>query len=293
MQPPKNRTNIIKRKKNKNIKKAKSLKKVDGKQLLRYFFIALLMLLVLSAGFFTYKAYNYFIYGKKIFALKKINITGGNISTRQKEKLIRLSGLYKGENLYDIDLKRVSRLIASDRWVKNVTVYKKYPAQIVIVLKKRTIFAIISKKNLYYISKSGYVLGRADSASGYNYPVITGLSKGGQGDYFSGIKKVIRFLSTTNPSVISGYIGEVHLEKDGGIAVYTDSGVLIKFGIGRYKNKLKTLKRLFYEINRLHIKYNNYINLEYKDEAVIAVNQGSRVLPANYKKPNTSSDVFK
>ncbi|MHB8904211.1 MAG: cell division protein FtsQ/DivIB, partial [Patescibacteria group bacterium] len=226
--------------------------------------------------------------------LKRIIVTGNDITYKEKIKIINQSQLDKNENLIDVNLKRVSRLIASDRWVKNVTVYKKYPDTIVIVLKKRKTFAMIVYKNiLYYIRSYGYVIGRADGGGGYNYPVITGLNKNNANGYFRKLRKALHFLKIVKSSILSNLIGEVHIEKDNGIAVYTDSGLYIKFGMGMYKDKLKTIKKLFYEIKRLHIKYKPYINLEYKDEAVIKVNEGSRVLPANYKNAHISPDVFK
>lgn len=273
--------------------KNKNKKNIGKIHFLTYVYVIGVTVSILIAGFLGYKAYNYFIYKKKLFILKKISIAGKGISYKEKAKVLRRTGLYRGENLFNIDLKRVSRLIASYRWIKDVTVYKKYPDKVVVVLKKRNIFAIVNKGNLYYISKSGYIMGRANRAIGYNYPVITGLSKDGLGNYFNKIKKALYFLNITKSSVISNYVSEVHIERDNGIIVYTNNGTLIKFGIGRYKNKLKTLKRLFYEINKMHIQYKQYINLEYENEAVIAVNQGSRVLPADYKKAAISSDIVK
>jgi cell division protein FtsQ len=280
--------------KNKNKKNENKNKKNAWKiHFLKYIYASGVMIFVLITLFLGYKAYNYIIYKKKLFVLKKIDITGKGISYTEKVKVLRLAGLYKGENLLNIDLKRVSRLIASAPWIKDVTVYRKYPDKVVIVLKKRKIFAIVNKENLYYISQSGYIMGRANSTTGYNYPVITGLNKDDMDNYFNKIKKAIHFLNISKSSVISNYIGEIHLEKDNGIVIYTNNGTLIKFGIGRYKNKLKTLKRLFYEINRIHLKYKQYINLEYKDEAVIAVNPGSRVLPADYKNIAIPPDIVK
>jgi cell division protein FtsQ len=252
------------------------------------------VILISAAGYFGYRAYNYLFFKRRIFILKKINIAGKGITYREKIRIIKQSKLSKNENLLDVDLKRVSRLIASDRWVKDVTVYKKYPDKIIIVLKKRKTFAmVVNNNNLYYISRSGYVIGRANYRAGYSYPVITGLNNSNADGYFEKRKKALYFLKIAKFSIISNLISEVHIEKDNGIAVYTDNGLYIKFGIGSYKNKLKTLKRLFYEINRIHIKYKPYINLEYKNEAVIEVNQGSRVLPANYKNAVIPSDVFK
>ncbi len=271
---------------------------VNGVNFKRYFlnsvYVSAAIILIFAAAYLGYKTYNYLFFTKRVFILKKISVTGKDITYREKNEIIKQSGLNKNENLIDVNLKRVSRLIASDRWVKDVTVYKKYPNNIVIVLKKRKMFAMISyKNNLYYISQSGYVIGRAGYVGGYNYPVITGLNKNDADGYFKKLRKALYFLKIAKSSVLSNLIGEVHIEKDNGIAVYTDSGLYIKFGIGTYKSKLKTIKKLFYEINRLHIKYKPYINLEYKNEAVIKVNKGSRVLPANYKNTHISSDVFK
>ncbi len=273
-------------------------KKKNNKKTKKYFlnlaYVSAAIILISAAGYFGHKVYNYLFFKKKVFILKKVSVMGKDITYREKIKIIKQSKLSKNENLIDVNLKRVSRLIASDRWIKDVTVYKKYPDKIVIVLKKRKTFAmIVYKNNLYYISPSGYVIGRADYAGGYNYPVITGLNEDNAYGYFRKLRKALYFLKIAKYSIVSNIISEVHIEKDNGIGVYTDSGLYIKFGMDRYKNKLETLKKLFYEINRLHIKYKPYINLEYKNEAVIKVNKGSRVLPANYKNIVIPPDIFK
>ena len=288
---------LLKKKNNKKIKKINGANRGDFKKyFLNSVYASAAVILISAAGYFGYKAYNYLFFKKKVFILKKISVSGKGVTYGEKIKIIKQSKLSKNENLLGVNLKRVSRLIASDRWVKDVTVYKKYPDKIVIVLKKRKKFAMISyKNNLYYISPNGYIIGRADYGGGYKYPVITGLNRdsGNADGYFRKLRKALYFLKIARASILSGIIGEVHIEKDNGIAVYTGSGLYIKFGVGMYKNKIKTLKKLFYEINRLHIKYKPYINLEYKDEAVIKVNRGSRVLPVNYKNNAVSPDAFK
>jgi cell division protein FtsQ len=288
---------LLKKKNNKKIKKINGANRGDFKKyFLNSVYASAAVILISAAGYFGYKAYNYLFFKKKVFILKKISVSGKGVTYGEKIKIIKQSMLSKNENLLGVNLKRVSRLIASDRWVKDVTVYKKYPDKIVIVLKKRKKFAMISyKNNLYYISPNGYIIGRADYGGGYKYPVITGLNRdsGNADGYFRKLRKALYFLKIARASILSGIIGEVHIEKDNGIAVYTGSGLYIKFGVGMYKNKIKTLKKLFYEINRLHIKYKPYINLEYKDEAVIKVNRGSRVLPVNYKNNAVSPDAFK
>ena len=288
---------LLKKKNNKKIKKINGANRGDFKKyFLNSVYASAAVILISAAGYFGYKAYNYLFFKKKVFILKKISVSGKGVTYGEKIKIIKQSMLSKNENLLGVNLKRVSRLIASDRWVKDVTVYKKYPDKIVIVLKKRKKFAMISyKNNLYYISPNGYIIGRADYGGGYKYPVITGLNRdsGNADGYFRKLRKALYFLKIARVSILSGIIGEVHIEKDNGIAVYTGSGLYIKFGVGMYKNKIKTLKKLFYEINRLHIKYKPYINLEYKDEAVIKVNRGSRVLPVNYKNNAVSPDAFK
>ncbi len=279
-------------------KKNKTLKKKNDVNFKKYFlksvYTAAAFALICASGYFGYKAYNYFLFKKRVFVLKKISITGAGLTYGEKIKIINKSGLRKNENLADVDLKRVSRLIASYRWIKDVTVYKKYPDKIVIVLKKRKIFAMASyDNNLYYVSRSGYIIQKANYNEGYSFPVVTGLNKARVGGYSKRLEKALVFLEISKNSVLSKRISEVHIERDGGVVVYTDKGLYIKFGIDGYKNKLITLKRLFFEVNKIHIKYKPYINLEYNDEAVIEVNPGSRVLPANYKNTSVKPDVFK
>jgi hypothetical protein len=60
--------------------------------------------------------------------------------------------------------------------------------------KKRKIFAMVVYKNkLYYVSKTGYIIGKAGVHSGYGYPVITGLNTDNSGVYFKKLKKLYLF----------------------------------------------------------------------------------------------------
>ncbi len=268
-------------------------KKVKSKFVF-YIFIFFIVVLLAITGFYGNKAYNYFFFKKRIFTLKKVNITGDGITYREKIDILKLSGLYKGENLLKIDLARVSSLIASLRWIKNVTVYRSFPHTVTIYLIKRKIFGILENgKNMYYISPSGFVIGKVNSKDGYNYPVVTGMIDKDPSSYYTDMNSALNFLNISNSSVISGDIGEIHMEKDGGIVVYTKEGVMINFGKKGYRNKLEVLKKLFNEISKIHLKYNQYINLEYNGEAVVAVNKGSRVVPADYKNKTVSANAFK
>lgn len=283
--------NSIRRKKNLISKNSKSN---FGKYFISSLYVFAVLIIILAAGYYGYKSYDYFFLNRKVFKLKKIEIIGKNITGKEKNKIIEQSGLSKNENLININLKKLSRLAASYRWVKNVTVYRKFPDEIVIVIKKRKIFAMVVYKNhLYYVSKTGYILGKAGGFSGYGYTVITGVNSGNSSVYFKKLKKALSFLKISSHSMLSDSTGEIHVEKDDGIALYTDKGLCIKFGIGNYKNKLNTLRKLFLEIKTMHIKYKPYINLEYKNEAVIKVNKGSRVLPAGYKAEHINGNIFK
>jgi len=247
--------------------------------------------------YFAYSKINYYFFNKKIFKLKKIIIKGVKINKKEKLKILKLSGLYYGENLININLKRITRLVASDRWYKDITVYRKYPDEIFILLKRRKIGAILNDGKLYYLSRAGFVIGKINGEAGYDYPVITGITGNitskNVGYYLSGINKALSFLRTIKHSYLKDTLNEIHIQKDKGIVVYTNNGEEIKFGNGNIKNKLKTLKMLQYEIKKINLKYDGYINLEYKNEAVVKVNSGSRVLPANYKKIIIPPDIWK
>jgi cell division septal protein FtsQ len=261
-------------------------------------------LYILGAGFagivlllFVVNAIKYYFYQKQIFKLKKIYITGKNITLKERKKVLDLSGLYYGENLLNINLKNVSRLIASDRWYKDITVYRKFPDEVYVVLKKRKVAAIMNDSKLYYIGRSGFIIGRINEKIGYNFPIITGINSKiapeNEGKYLMDINKVLNFLKLSRQENFSKDISELHLQNDGGIVVYTKSGKEIKFGNGNFKQKFNILKMLFYEIKKINFKYKNYVNLEYKNEAVVGVTSGSRVLPANYKKITIPKDIFR
>jgi cell division septal protein FtsQ len=292
-----NNTNKNSNIKNKNKNKNKQKNKNNDFNFIKTIYIIGFIAASAVIIYFAYNKINYYFFNKKIFKLKKIVIKGVKINKKEKLKILKLSGLYYGENLININLKRVTRLVASDRWYKDITVYRKYPDEIFILLKRRKIGAILNDGKLYYLSRAGFVIGKINAEAGYNYPVITGINGNitskNVSYYLSGINKALIFLKIIKHSYLKGMLAEIHIQKDKGIVVYTNSGEEIKFGNGNIKNKLKTLKMLQYEINRINLKYDGYINLEYRNEAVVKVNNGSRVLPANYRKIIIPPDIWK
>lgn len=104
------------------------------------------------------------------------NITQVTVSNNQKvssEMIISLSGIQIGENIYKTSSNRIQKRIKENAYIESVTVARKLPNQIELIVKERKPTYMLEYASSYaYINNQGYILEIAEQK--LELPIISG-----------------------------------------------------------------------------------------------------------------------
>ncbi|MBP2031436.1 cell division protein FtsQ [Clostridium algifaecis] len=140
-----------------NRRRRKRIRKIF---LLFIFLISVLFILLIKLPYFNIK--NIKVYGNK------------NI---QDNKIIELSNIYKGNNIFYINLNSSKKNILSDPYIDKVTITRKLPSQINInVVERDAVFYININKDFYVINEDGIVLQKRDSVDNMKLVELDGIN---------------------------------------------------------------------------------------------------------------------
>lgn len=108
------------------------------------------------------------------FDIKKIEIINNkNIS---KEEITKLSGIFKGDNIFYIDMDRIKKGILTNPYILDIEVKKKLPNTIIINIKEReAIFYGEKNGKFVVIDKNGVVLENRKDIKNMNLVKLQGL----------------------------------------------------------------------------------------------------------------------
>ena len=108
-----------------------------------------------------------------IFNVSEIKVIGNNSTST--EKIIGLSKINIGENVFKINKKRVEKEIKTNGYIEVVSIHRVLPDKIEIKIQERTPTFIIENGNGYtYINNQGYVL--EVSTEKIDLPIIIGIT---------------------------------------------------------------------------------------------------------------------
>ena len=159
------------------------------------------------------------------FGLSHIIISGNDRVSR--EDVLLAGGLAEGRNIFSFNVKNLGREIEEIPWVREVLIERKFPDSLNIFIEERRPAAILKFEELYYVDAEGYVFAKADSETGWDFPVIAGIDKekliSGDKNTFALMEKGIEFLNSIKGKEgrLSWHnVSELKISSDGGITVY-------------------------------------------------------------------------
>lgn len=108
------------------------------------------------------------------FGIAQIAVEGTKNIT--KEEVIKLSRIYKGNNIFYVNLKESKQGIASNPYVLNVSIKRKLPNTLVIdVIERQASFYNIVDNQYIIIDKNGIVLEKTDTIGDRNLTKLEGV----------------------------------------------------------------------------------------------------------------------
>ena len=219
--------------------------------------------------------------------VKSVVVEGQHILTA--DEVVKLAQVTLNTKMYDIDLTTIEKNVATNHFVRTVTVTRDAPATIRVSVEERTPIALLlipGRNDLLCIDGEGYILPHVASQSIFDLPVISGIDslftpaigqRSTQADLAeaTGVLQAAEEVSTELFHTIS----EVRVRNGHDLVLYSaDTGIPIIFGRGEAARKMVMLdgfwKKFVSEEGSQNIRY---IDIRYEDQVIVSsVNADSK-----------------
>ncbi len=107
------------------------------------------------------------------FNLVKVDVYGNH--RLSSEEVIEASNIETGINLLNIDLEGITRKLRLHPWIREGSVYRRFPGQLVIEVEEKTPRGILACDKLYYIDENGKIVTRVLPGDEVDLPLFTGV----------------------------------------------------------------------------------------------------------------------
>jgi len=260
-------------KRQKRAKKIKLPKFIgDAKETILKRMAALAVLaVIILLGLVLFKA---FLEKSHYFILRTVEVRGSFIEQSVAQATSsELLGLYNGRNVFDLNLKSISRSIqASYPEAKDVIVRIGLPDKLIVSLKFSRPIAIVERAKRYPIDEEGFVFSSADPRLLKNLPVITGVDvrRGdmrGKKAISRNLALAIELLKAVNKSKFLsryGNVRHINAQDSENMIFYLAGGTEVRMGSEKFEDRLDLLERTLKD-PRLLIDQVKYIDLRFTD----------------------------
>ncbi|WP_146618106.1 cell division protein FtsQ/DivIB [Lujinxingia litoralis] len=168
----------------------------------------------------------------------------------EERVLLEAAERIAGENILNIDPRRLESTMRGLPFVRSVTVERRLPDRLRIAIEEHRPAAIIVDEGLWLADESGEVFLAMDSAQAlkglWNLPLVTGVTRGELASE-SGRERLLEALSVWDLYHAMGMekqqrLSELHLDAGLGLSFVTEeTGTEIRLGWGRWEERLHRL----------------------------------------------------
>jgi cell division protein FtsQ len=221
------------------------------KRSIRIAFRLLLLTLSLLVGHHLYLSLS----EDPFFHLKEVEIRGcQKIEKKDLQTLIALEGR---PNLFKLSLKEIEKRISSHPWVEQVSLRKVFPDRLVIEIEERRPVAILQLDELYYLDSKGVIFSPLGERDGYNFPLITGLTKSaiekdpqGAKDLLRKALELMKVIEQEGAPLLDR-ISEIHMDRHLGIHFFTQAeGIKVRMGWDQFGEKMRRLLLIWKDLQK-------------------------------------------
>lgn len=176
----------------------------------------------------------YFFALSPFFMLEHIRVEGNQEA--DAEKLIQLSGLEPGMNIFAVNSSRVAHYLQIDPHIQKAKVSKSYPSTIVLKVEERSPVVILpTGQGFVYVAADGVVVYRRRNVSTLHLPILVGVSGFAPGivpgsriegpELEAGLKIMAQF-----PEEALADLAELDVADTQKILLYTAGGLEVRLG---------------------------------------------------------------
>ncbi|MBL7157823.1 MAG: cell division protein FtsQ/DivIB [Candidatus Omnitrophica bacterium] len=259
-----NKKNNFNKKQNKSRHKAEIRKLMPKKPFPKKIAHSAIVFILILAAFLFLKNSDY-------FKLEKIDIVDIRHATDLDANT--LLQLYKGRNVFEIDIDSIASSIESDYPViKEAVVKRVLPNRLEIDIVSRVPVARIKAHKIFPVDRSGMIL--SPEIKSHDLPVITGFSmwtKIGTGEKLknSQLESAFSLIDALGESApgMNYKVSEIDVSNYKNLSFYLKNGIEVKIGGEDFSSRLKALKTTLAnpKLNKDNIKY---IDLRFRDVVI-------------------------
>ena len=167
-----------------------------------------------------------------IFVLRHVQVDGAVYL--KKEELVRISGIYMGEPLFQLETDQVTKRLLQDLRIEEALVRRQLPSTLEITIKERMPVATVACEYGYLdIDRQGKVIDSYRTLKNMPIPMITGVQVR---DLYIGddvedemVKKILSFLQQLD-DVSLNQLSEIAITGPDYLVAYTTNSVQIRLG---------------------------------------------------------------
>lgn len=248
---------ITKKKAARNTKKKKRREMVDIISYLRKSIKIFFVLLGLCLGGAAVYGSCLFIASTEYLHLTNVIIEGNKMSS--KEEILASAGFGYDTNTLLIPVKETVVKISRLPWISSVSIERRLPNSLKIDVKERKPIALVYLEGYYYIDREGYIFARANRTVGWNYPVLTGISKANllaeDDESISLLDEglgLVKYLSSREGYISWAHVSEALLDLKKGITIYTtfENGIPVHLGRGDLPDRIIRSEKVLVDLKR-------------------------------------------
>jgi len=220
-----------------------------GRKLRRFFTRAAVTVTVASALVFSVLSVRWLY--RKVLTTPLLEVgtivVEGNGRT-PSERIISLSGIRKGTNIFSFSAAEAARSVERAPWIEEARVRRTLPDKVTIRVRERKPVALVRLSDLYVMDEKGVIFKRFEPSDGLDLPVVTGLTeriiKNGDRRIEDGLLTLLELLEEGR-GLEAERVSEVHVDPDYGFTIYTvDKGVRVDLGFSELDKRLARLERI-------------------------------------------------
>ena len=209
------------------------------------------------------------------FNLSKVDVFGNH--RLSKEEVVEVSNVKIGKNLLNIDLEAITLKLRRHPWIREGSVYRRFPGQLVIEIDERIPRGVLASDKLYYVDENGKIFTRVLPGDPVDLPLFTGLQpeelrskpEEAQESLLSGLK-LTELLDRSDSELNIKNVREINLSQEDGLTLKMNSGRIIIFGHSNFETKItryERLKKFLTDSGQWHNA--RIINLDFEDRAIV------------------------
>lgn len=192
------------------------------------------------------------------FKIDQIEVVG--IKKVSEKEILKRSGLIIGGNMVFFSDAAVTREILKNSWITDVHIKREFPGKVIVEIKEAEPFCMVlgEEGELYYMSKSGKKLGKANFDIGLDFPVLTG--EGIEDPELLG--EVLEILKFSLKSAVLTWkeISEINVNPIYGITVLSTDGRRVDFGQEDIEKKWYRVEKIISHARGINLT-EKYINI--------------------------------